>query len=87
MREITPGQFLITACDEKITDEDLTDEGNAFAEHYFQSDASGGYMDDYAAALGRETDSLYHVADTWANFDLLAPVIQKRFDQWKTRTQ
>src|SRR3977135_3504612 len=33
-RVLTPGQFFLDDCDGKFTDEDLTDEGNAFAAHY-----------------------------------------------------
>jgi hypothetical protein len=84
-RAITPTEFFLRACDEKFTDEDLSDEGNAFAEHYYKSgDKWGNYLDDYAASLGQEGRSLYHVADTWENYDRLAPVIQKRFEEWHT---
>lgn len=83
-RTITPGQFLIRACDEKFTDEDLSADGNSFAEHYFKSeDHWGDYLDDYEATLGKKGQSLYHIADTWENYDLLAPVIQKRFEEWQ----
>ena len=83
-RTITPGQFLIQACDEKFTDEDLSDEGNAFAEYYFNSGEKwGAYLGDYEATLGLNGRSLYHVADTWENYDRLAPIIQKRYDEWR----
>ena len=31
-REISPGRYFLRACDEKFWDEDLNDEGNAFAQ-------------------------------------------------------
>ena len=34
-RRATPGAFFLEACDGKFTDEDLNDEGNAFAQDYF----------------------------------------------------
>src|SRR5262249_33118794 len=34
-REMTGRQFLFDQCDEKFTDEDLNDEGNAFAATYY----------------------------------------------------
>jgi hypothetical protein len=34
-RSVTPGKFFLEACDGKFTDEDLNDEGNAFAQAYF----------------------------------------------------
>src|SRR4051794_15840454 len=82
-RSITPGGFLIRACDEKFTDEDLSDDGNAFAQHYYKSENNwGDYLDDYGATLGQKGRSLYYVADTWESYDLVAPVIQKRFNEW-----
>ncbi len=83
-RTISPGQFLIQACDEKFTDKDLSDEGNAFAEHYFGLPGkSGAYLDDYDVTVGQNGRSLYHVPDTWEIYDRLAPIIQKRFEQWR----
>jgi len=82
-REITPGQFLIEACDEKFTDEDLSDEGNSFAEFYYKSESGyGAYLDDYEGTLGQKGHSLYYVGDTWENYDRLTPVIKQRFEEW-----
>src|SRR3954447_17067473 len=64
-REITPGQFLQQACDGKFTDEDLSDEGNRFAEAYYPSaDDRPNFVLDYVATLFQGEPSLYHVADT-----------------------
>jgi hypothetical protein len=83
-RQITPGQFVIEACDEKFTEEELNEEGNAFAKFYFNSgDAYGPYLKDYVATLEDPKRSVYHIADTWENFGRLAPVIESRFKQWK----
>ena len=86
-RTITPAQFLIRACGEKFTDQDLSEEGNAFAKAYFKSENRRiDYLNDYQDTLGYAGPSVYHVADTWENYDLLAPVIQKRFDDWCAKT-
>lgn len=83
-RQITPAQLLILACDGKFTDEDLSDEGNEFARYYFNSDGKwGAYLTAYETALGQREPTLYHIADTWTNYDCLAPIIQKRFDEWR----
>jgi len=83
-RAISPGEFLIRACDEKFTDEDLSDDGNAFAQHYYRSEGKwGDYLDDYEATLGQKGRSLYYVPDAWESYDRLAPVIQKRFNGWR----
>jgi len=81
-RKITPGRFIIKACDEKFTDEELTAEGNAFAKVYFDFE-TGKYLADYETALSHAYPSQYHVPDTWENFDKLAPVIATRFQNWK----
>jgi hypothetical protein len=82
-RKITPGQFFLEACDGKFTDEDLSELGNRFAEHYYQhEDRPRHYFADYAATVGAEPPSIYHVPDTWETFDQLAPVIQQRLEEW-----
>ena len=85
-REITPGAFLIKACDEKFTDEDLSDEGNAFAEFYYHHPEGGfgSYLNDYDSVFGTANASLYEVEDSWSNFELLAPVIEKKYEEWKS---
>ena len=85
-REVTPGEFLLEACDGKFTDEDLSDEGNAFAEAYYPSaDAQPNYLADYIATLFDGEPSLYHVADRWDNYDRLAPTLQKRLEEWRAK--
>lgn len=85
-RRMTGCHFLFEHCDERLTEEDLSDEGNAFARHYYgHGGRSGAYFDDYAATLERDVPGTYHVADTWENFDALAPVIDRRWARWRAR--
>lgn len=81
-RTITPGQFLIAACDEKLTDEDLNKEGNAFAKIYLDF-KKGQFLPDYEALLAQGLPTTYHIKDSWANFDRLKPVLDRRFEEWK----
>jgi hypothetical protein len=84
-REITGRQFFEAACQEKFAEKDLNVEGNAFAERYYR-DASGErgpYFADYRKAFTTGLPSFWHVADTWANYDKLAPVIDRRYADWK----
>ena len=78
-RQITGREFLVAHCDERLTDEDLDEEGNAFADAYYHAP----YLQDYADALARDLPSLYHVGDTWENYDRLAPVITQAFETWR----
>ena len=81
-RRMTGREFLFSECDEKFTEEDLSDLGNAFAADYYPRD-EGGFFSDYEATLGGDLPSLYHVADTWENFDRLAAVLDARFVEWR----
>ncbi len=81
-REITPGAYLLRCCDGKFTDEDLNEDGNAFAAAYFQFE-TGQYLADYERTLAGKLPTTYHVADTWENFDRLRPILDQRFREWK----
>jgi hypothetical protein len=83
-RSLTPGKFFLEACDGKFTDEDLNEEGNAFASAYFDFE-KGSYLRDYEATLGKDLPTLYHVKDTWANFDRLKIVLEQRFAEWTSK--
>ena len=84
-RQTTGREFLTNECDEKFWEEDLSDEGNAFAKSYYQKEGAGGYLADYAEILGNGLPSLYHVADSWSTFDRLVPVLDQRYADWKRR--
>jgi hypothetical protein len=82
VRSITPGLFFLDLCDGKFTDDDLNEEGNAFAQAYFDFD-HGLYLSDYDHVLSRGLPSQYHVADTWDNYEKLRPVLDKRLEEWR----
>jgi hypothetical protein len=86
-RTMTGREFLITVCDEKFTNEHLSDEGNAFIQWYYGDDKGRTrfYFADYRTALGGGLPTLYHAADTWDNYDRLAPVLGRRYLEWKNR--
>jgi hypothetical protein len=75
-------QFLFKECDGKFWEEDLSDEGNAFAKYYYESNR---YFEDYEAALAEDLPSMYHVQDNWQNYDKIAPVVTQRFGEWKQK--
>lgn len=81
-RQVTPGEFFLSACDGKFVDEDLNAEGNAFAEIYFDLQR-GSYIRDYEKILAKGLPSTYHVPDTWENFDKLKPFLDKRLSQYR----
>ncbi|MFO0979561.1 MAG: hypothetical protein U0996_24380 [Planctomycetaceae bacterium] len=85
-RQMTGRDFLFRCCDGKFWDEDLSDEGKRFACAYYSGPSGNGYgqyIDDYEDNLAESAASIYHVADTWENYDVLAPVITRRYESWK----
>lgn len=83
--EITGRQFFQAACAEKFAEKDLNVEGNRFAEYYYRNETGerGPYFDDYRKTLAKGLPSFWHVADTWENYEKLAPVITRRYEEWK----
>jgi len=59
----------------------LSEEGNAFAAAYFDFDR-GHYLADYEELLLGRLPSLYHVSDTWENFERLKARIDQRYVAW-----
>ena len=85
-RSITPARWFIAACDEKFTDEDLTEEGNAFASAYYGAGGSlatdpNAYLADYDKEFS-DVETLYDVSDSWESYDRVAPKIASRFKSW-----
>ena len=98
-RITTGAQFLFEVCDGKFIDDDLNETGNGFAQDYYDEDSSfadeyGSYTDDYGSTFdqkaesnGFEYESFYHIEDTFDNYDLLKPIIDQRFNEWKKYKQ
>ena len=84
-RSVTPGAFFFDDCDGKFTDEDLSDDGNQFAEDYFVVEKDR-YLRDYDAVLCHGLATAYHVPDTWQNFDKLKPRLDRRLAEWRNGT-
>jgi hypothetical protein len=85
-REITGRQFFEAACSQRFSERDLGEEGNAFAQRYYVDAAGrrGPYFTDYKKVLTARLPSFWHVADTWANYEKIAAVISRRYEEWKS---
>ncbi len=91
---MTGAQFLIDDCDEKFLDEDLSELGQKFANDYYEHNTKfanqfGYYVQDFCDIFNKKTEtngfeyeSVYHVEDSWENYNLLASKIDERFKQW-----
>jgi hypothetical protein len=84
-RQITGRQFFERACREQFAEKDLNVEGNAFAEQYYRSldGERGAYFEDYKKILTTSLPSFWHVSDSWENYDKIARVVTRRYEQWK----
>jgi hypothetical protein len=80
MLSITPGAFA-RMLDGRITAEELSEDGNAFARAYYGS-GKQQYLADYAKTLAKGLSSLYAVPDSWENFAALKPVLDRRFEKF-----
>jgi hypothetical protein len=60
----------------------LSDEGNAFAQAYFDFER-GEYLRDYAQVLQRDMPSEFHVAYNEPNYQSMRSVIDARYAAWK----
>ena len=78
-RKITGRDFLFINCDGKLTDDDFNEEGNAFASEYLEED----YIDDYASIVPNELETVYHLEDSWQNFDNLKVILDARLELWR----
>jgi hypothetical protein len=63
-----------------LTSEMLTAEGRAFANAYYLPEY--GYSRDYRRVFGRLADT-YAVEDGWDSYDRLAPVLDRRYQEWQ----
>ncbi|MCL2157314.1 MAG: hypothetical protein FWH54_04745 [Methanobrevibacter sp.] len=95
-RKMTGSEFLFKICDEKFIDCDLSEFGQKFTNDYYEDSRSkfarkfGEYIRDLADIFnekaeknGFEYETLYHVENTWENYDLIAKKLDERFVQWK----
>jgi hypothetical protein len=80
-RLIPPCQ-IYKPMDEKLTDGDLSDEGNAFTKVYFDFEV-GQYLKDYEEILCAGLPTMYHVTDSWENYERLKPILDSRLAAWR----
>ncbi|WOE82040.1 hypothetical protein RZO07_12745 [Pseudomonas protegens] len=82
-RTLDGREFLLRILDEKLSDGDFNDEGNAFALAYYKGRDSGRFSSDYEQILAPEPDAIYRVENSWSNYDRLASVMDERLAHWR----
>jgi len=78
-RQKTGRAFLFEHCEGKLTSDALNSEANAFAVKYYES----LYLRDYDQVLLGRLNSTYLIADTWANYERIAAVVDQRLREFR----
>lgn len=78
-REISPA-ILSEIWNGSLGSNLFTDTGNMFTFYYY---GGGLYKKDYSVVLSENLPSIYHVKDSWANFEKISEKITERFNTWK----
>ncbi len=73
-------EFFFKHCDGKLTNEDFNEEGNKFAQSYY--DEHNLYSLDYS---GLFFDKMYLVSENEHDFDELSKLIEKRYKGFKVK--
>jgi len=61
----------------------FSNQGNMFTSYYY---AGGIYRNDYIETLVKNEPSIYHIADSWENYDKMSDRIDLRFQDWRKIT-
>lgn len=87
-RRISGPAFVRRVLDEKLTDQEFSEQGNAFTLAYYKGlDNDSRSIDDYFQVFEVDEASLYGVEDSWENYERLAPLMDARFAAWKAQGQ
>jgi len=80
--KITPGEFIMEQCDEKMFSEMFNEKGNRFATAYYADD-NAAFGRDYEAELAANLPSIYHVKDTWETYEKVKPIFDRRLAEFR----
>jgi hypothetical protein len=80
-REITPWAYMEARVVFRLEDEDFNEHGLAFALSYYRKETPSPYFRDFCRVF-RDEETIYHVLDTWENYDRIAPILDAAFGKW-----
>lgn len=67
-----------------LSHELFSDQTNLFTYYYY---AGGLFKKDYIEVLVKSHKTIYHVEDSWENYEIIAKRMSERFQDWKKLTQ
>lgn len=77
-KKITAVKLYEEQLDGVFTSSELNDHGLMFTKKYFDFE-NGSYLLDYEKTLALNLPTLFHVQDTWSNFELLCKILDNRY--------
>ncbi len=77
-RHMTGRTFLFRHLDGTLSEDDLNEQGNAFAKHYYKK-----YMGEFDRIVRKQFPTAYHIGDLWKNYDAIMKIIDKRYAAWQ----
>jgi hypothetical protein len=78
-KQTTGREFLFAHCEGQLTSDALNKEALAFTESYYEPQ----YLRDYDEMLVAQASGTYTVVDSWANYDRLAAVMDRRLREYR----
>lgn len=72
---------LEQCCDDKLTNDDLSDLGNSFARDYYET----SYLDDYVNLSDDALPTIYHELETPEKYQQVSRMLDKRYREWKDK--
>ena len=78
-KQLTGRDFLFAHCDGRLTGEALNKEAQSFTDFYYEDQ----YLKDYEKVLVSKATGTYTVADSWANYERLAKVMDERLRDYR----
>lgn len=78
-RKVTPGRFY-DVLGGSIGSDMVTERGHRFLKKYVGLGSSSKYAGDFHAAIAVDLPTIYHVKDSWENYDKLEPFFLKELD-------
>lgn len=83
-RKIKATDIYRNQLDGALTSEDLSEEGNSFAQYYFDAN-KWPFINDYTKLFDLSSDKIYSVEDTWENYAKVKKIIDQRYTEWKKK--
>lgn len=75
--------ILAEIWDGALSHELFNDEANLFTFYYY---AGGIFKKDYNEVLVKSNKTIYHVDDSWENYEVIKKRMSERFEEWKSMT-